>query len=305
MMRITNSQITSMMHSSMNASSAELGKLMQQMATGKRILLPSDDPIASVRVLRVQREEASLEQFRKNIANVSVSLSTQEANLKSSSDAMLNVRDLLLWAANGSNTSEVLSAMAGELSIIEDTIFSFANVRDEEGRYLFSGTLSDTPALSFDAATQTYSVTGNDKHRQAAVANGVLVDENVTAASVYGAGVGMLNQLRDLINTLQDPALDVTDPAVRQQITATLDALDDTHGRVLGSITELGGRQNALTLLSDSNEDVSLVNQKIEGELSRLDYAGATIDLNDYQLALGATQKTYLKINQMSLFSLL
>ncbi|RIA35071.1 flagellar hook-associated protein 3 FlgL [Ectopseudomonas oleovorans] len=305
MMRITNSQITSMMHSSMNASSAELGKLMQQMATGKRILLPSDDPIASVRVLRVQREEASLEQFRKNIANVSGSLSTQEANLKSSSDAMLNVRDLLLWAANGSNTSEDLSAMAGELSIIEDTIFSFANVRDEEGRYLFSGTLSDTPALSFDAATQTYSLTGNDKHRQAAVANGVLVDENVTAASVYGAGVGMLNQLRDLINTLKDPALDVTDPAVRQQITATLDALDETHGRVLGSITELGGRQNALTLLNDSNEDVSLVNQKIEGELSRLDYAGATIDLNDYQLALGATQKTYLKINQMSLFSLL
>lgn len=305
MMRITNSQITSMMHNSMNGSSAELGKLMQQMATGKRILLPSDDPIASVRVLRVQREEASLEQFRKNIGNVSGSLSTQEANLKSTSDAMLNVRDLLLWAANGSNTSEDLSAMAGELSIIEDTIFSFANVRDEEGRYLFSGTLSDTPALSFDAATQTYSLTGNDKHRQAAVANGVLVDENVTAASVYGTGVSMLNELRSLINTLRDPALDATDPAARQQIIATIDTLDETHGRVLGTITELGGRQNALTLLNDSNEDVSLVNQKIEGELSQLDYAGATIDLNNYQLALGATQKTYLKINQMSLFSLL
>ncbi|XLX40592.1 flagellar hook-associated protein FlgL [Ectopseudomonas mendocina] len=305
MMRITNSQITSLMHNSMNASSAELGKLMQQMATNKRLLLPSDDPIASVRVLRVQREESSLEQFRKNIANVSGSLSTQEANLKSTSDAMLNVRDLLLWAANGSNTSEDLSAMAGELSIIEDTIFSFANVRDEEGRYLFSGTLSDTPALSFDAATQTYSITGNDKYRQAAVANGVLVDENVTAASVFGAGVGMLNELRGLINTLQDPALDATDPAVRQQIVDTLGALDETHGRVLGSITELGGRQNALNLLTDSNEDVSLVNQKIEGELSQLDYAGATIDLNNYQLALAATQKTYLKINEMSLFSLL
>ena len=305
MMRITNSQITSMMHNSMNASSAELGKLMQQMATNKRLLLSSDDPIASVRVLRVQREESSLEQFRKNIANVSGSLSTQEANLKSTSDAMLNVRDLLLWAANGSNTSEDLSAMAGELSIIEDTIFSFANVRDEEGRYLFSGTLSDTPALAFDTATQTYSVIGNDKHRQAAVANGVLVEENVTAASIFGAGVGVLNELRGLINTLQDPALDATDPAVRQQIVDTLGALDEAHGRVMGSITELGGRQNALTLLTDSNEDVSLVNQKIEGELSRLDYAGATIDLNDYQLALGATQKTYLKINQMSLFSLL
>lgn len=305
MMRITNSQITAMMHNSMNASSAELSKLMQQMATSQRILLPSDDPIASVRVLRVQREEASLEQYAKNIANVSGNLSTQEANLKSTSDAMLNVRDLLIWAGNGANTSEDLAAMAGELSIIEDTLFSFANVRDEEGRYLFSGTLSDTPALSFDAATQTYSLTGNDKHRQAAVANGVLVDENVTAASVYGTGVDMLNQLRGLLNTLQDPALDSSDPAVRQQISDMIDTLDDSHGRVLGTITELGGRQNALTLLTDSNEEVSLVNRKIEGELSQLDYAGASIDLNNYQLALGATQKTYLKINQMSLFSLL
>lgn len=305
MMRITNSQITAMMHNSMGASSAELGKLMQQMATGKRILMPSDDPIASVRVLRVQREEASLEQYAKNIANVSGSLSTQEANLKSTSDAMLNVRDLLLWAANGSNTPEALSAMAGELSIIEETILSFANVRDEEGRYLFSGTLSDTPAIAYDAATQTYSITGNDKHRQAAVANGVLVDENVTAASVFGGGVDMLNDLHALITTLRDPALDVTDPAVRQQVVDTMNSLDESHGRVLGTITELGGRQNALTLLNDSNDEVSLVNQKIEGELSKLDYAGATIDLNNYQLALGATQKTYLKINQMSLFSLL
>ncbi|VXC45819.1 Flagellar hook-associated protein 3 FlgL [Pseudomonas sp. 8Z] len=304
-MRITNSQITAMMHNSMNGSSTELGKLMQQMATSQRILLPSDDPIASVRILRVQREEANLEQYSKNIANVSSSLSTQEANLKSTSDAMLNVRDLLVWAANGANASEDLAAMAGELSIIEDTIFSFANVRDEEGRYLFSGTLSDTPALAFDEATQTYSLTGNDKHRQAAVANGILVDENITAASVYGNSVNVLNQLHGLISTLQDPALDSNDPAVQQQISDMIDTLDDSHGRVLGAMTELGGRQNALTLLEGSNEEVSLVNQRIEGELSELDYAGASIDLNNYQLALGATQKTYLKINEMSLFSLL
>lgn len=302
-MRITNAQITAMMHNSMNGSSAELAKLMQQLATNKRMLLPSDDPISSVRVLRIQREEASLEQYRKNIANVSSSLSTQEVNLKATSDAMLNVRDLLLWAANGSNTNEGLAAMAGELEIIEQTIFSFANVRDEEGRYLFSGTLSDVPAVSFDEATQTYTVEGNDKHRQAAVANGVLVDENVTARSVFGPNMDMLNSLHNLIAQFKDPTLDMN--AVRDDILATIDQLDTTHGSLLATITELGGRQNSLALLMNSNDDVSLVNQKIEGELSSLDYAGATIDLQNYQLALQATQKTYLKINQLSLFSLL
>ncbi|WP_332823304.1 flagellar hook-associated protein FlgL [Stutzerimonas kunmingensis] len=304
-MRISNAQITAMMHGSMNTSSEKLGKLMQQMASGERMLLPSDDPISAVRVLRIQREEATLTQYRTNIANVSGNLSKQEANLKAASDTMLSVRDLLLWAANGSNTSEDLAAIANELGNLEKTILSFANVRDEEGRYLFSGTLSDRPAITFDAATQTYQLTGNDQHRQAAVANGVLVEENVTAAQVFGGGVGMLNDLNALVTALSDPALDANDPAVHASITATLNSLDATHGELLGAVSELGGRQNTLTLLSSSNEDVSLVNQKIEGELSQLDYATASIDLNNYQLSLQATQKTYLKINGLSLFGML
>ncbi len=47
------------------------------------------------------------------------------------------------------------------------------------------------------------------------------------------------------------------------------------------------------------------MNQKIDGELSRLDYAGASIDLNNYQLSLQATQKTYMKINGLTLFGML
>ncbi|UNG21104.1 flagellar hook-associated protein FlgL [Stutzerimonas zhaodongensis] len=304
-MRISNAQITAMMHGSMNTSSEKLGKLMQQMATGERMLMPSDDPISAVRVLRIQREEATLTQYRTNIANVSGNLSKQEANLKAASDTMLNVRDLLLWAANGSNTSEDLAAIANEMGNLERTILSFANVRDEEGRYLFSGTLSDRPAITFDAATQSYQLTGNDQYRQAAVANGVLVEENVTAAQVFGGGVGMLNDLNTLVKRLADPALDANDPAVQASITATLNSLDKTHGDLLGAVSELGGRQNTLTLLSSSNEDVSLVNQKIDGELSQLDYASASIDLNNYQLSLQATQKTYLKINGLSLFGML
>ena len=210
-MRISNAQITAMMHGSMNTSSEKLGKLMQQMATGERMLMPSDDPISAVRVLRIQREEATLTQYRTNIANVSGNLSKQEPNLKAASDTMLNVRDLLLWAANGSNTSEDLAAIANEMGNLERTILSFANVRDEEGRYLFSGTLSDRPAITFDAATQSYGLTGNDQYRQAAVANGVLVEENVTAAQVFGGGVGMLNDLNTRVKMLADPALDAND----------------------------------------------------------------------------------------------
>lgn len=299
-MRITNAQTTAIMHGSMNNNAAKLGQLMQQMASGERIIQPSDDPIASVRLLRLQREEASLTQFRSNMQALSSSLSVQETNLKATSDTMLNLQDLLLWAANGANADEDLAAIGAEMANIEQTLVSFLNVRDEEGRYLFSGTKSNKPAVTFDETEGKYVATGNATHRQAAVANGVLVDENVTVHEIFGENLDFLNKLHETVVQLQ---LDAGAPETQELLRDTLTGLDATHSKLLGSVSELGGRQNILSMLGESNIDVSMVNQKIEGELSQLDYAGASIDLNQYMLALEATQKTYLKVNQMSLFS--
>ncbi|MEG7364112.1 flagellar hook-associated protein FlgL [Pseudomonas citronellolis] len=304
-MRITNSQSTAILLDSMSRNTEKMSQLMQQMSSSNRIQHPSDDPIAAVRILRIQRSEASLAQYGSNIAGVSGNLSIQETNLQSTSDTLLDIRDLLLWAANGSNANEQLGAMAGELSNLEKTLVSYLNVKDEEGRYLFSGTLTDQPAVTYDEASGTYSATGNDKTRQAVVANGVMVDENVAIRPLFGNGMDLLNGLHALVAKLQDPALDSSDPAIQQSIAATIDLLDDSHGKLLSAITDLGGRQNTLTLLDNSNQDISLVNQKVEGDLSALDYAKASIDLGNYKLALQATQKTYLTVNGLSLFSLL
>ncbi|PWU31856.1 flagellar hook-associated protein 3 [Pseudomonas sp. RW407] len=304
-MRITNSQSTAILLDSMNRNTEKMSQLMQQMSSSNRIQHPSDDPIAAVRILRIQRSEASLAQYGSNIAGVSSNLSIQETNLQSTSDTLLDIRDLLLWAANGSNAKEQLGAMAGELSNLEKTLVSYLNVKDEEGRYLFSGTLTDQPAVTYDAASGTYSASGNDKTRQAVVANGVMVDENVAIRPLFGNGMDLLNGLHALVAKLQDPALDSSDPAIQQSIAATIDQLDDSHGKLLAAITDLGGRQNTLTLLDNSNQDISLVNQKVEGDLSALDYGKASIDLGNYKLALQATQKTYLTVNGLSLFSLL
>ena len=306
-MRITNAQINAVMHQSMNGSSAQMAKLMQQMATGNRITKPSDDPIDSVRVLRLEREEAALTQYNSNITSLSGNLSIAETNLTSASDAMLNVRDMLLWARNGTNTDAELKAMAGELENIEQTIVSFYNARDEEGRYRFSGTLSDKPAITFDDANNQYVITGNDKRRQVAVANGVMVDENVTLKEMFAGdpNAGFLTELHQLVSGLLDGSITTQTPGLNDRLGDLVTSLDATHNRILAGVSELGGRQNTLTLLSNGNSDISVVNQKLKGDLTELDYAGASIDLANYQMSLQATQKTYLKINDLSLFNLL
>ena len=298
-MRITNAQINAIMNSSLGHNAAATGKLMQQMATGKRIIVPSDDPIASVRLLRIAREESSLTQYQHNIKSLSGRLSAAETNLQAGSDTLLEMRDLLIWAANRSAYSdENLTSMASELASLEETFVSYLNVRDEEGRYYFSGTMTDQPAVTLAAGT--YTLTGNNKHREVAVSNGVLIKDNVTAADVLAGAPGFLNQLHALVDQMQTAPGTIT-----TEISAAIGALDQIVGSLSGQITELGGRQNTLSLLKDSQADVSLVNQKIEGELSSLDYAEASLDLSNYQVALQATQKSYLKLHSLNLFDLM
>ena len=301
-MRITNVQTSALMHSNMNRNAEAIGKLQAQIGSGLRLQKPSDDPIASARLMRIEREQASLEQYNLNIGRVSDNLTVQETYLKSGSDAMLGVRDLLLWASNDSNSGEDLSAIADEMSSLERSIMSYFNAKDEAGNYLFSGTLSNTPAVTFDPASGTYSVTGNEQHRQAVVGNGVMIDDNVTARDILGPNADLLNDLHSLVDSLKSAP---NDPATRQQLKDTLDSLDQTHGRVLGGLTELGGRQNTLSLLGNGNADVSLANQKVQGDLSQLDLGGAFLQVSGYELSMQASQKVYTRVAAISLFDLM
>ena len=301
-MRISNAQTSALMHSNLNLNAQAIGKLQAQIGSGLRIQVPSDDPIASARLMRIEREQASLGQYNLNIGKVSDGLDAQETYLKSSSDTLLSIRDLMLWASNDSNSGEDLSAIASEMSSLEQSLMSYFNAKDESGNYLFSGTLNDTPAVTFDPASGTYSVTGNDQHRQAVVGNGVLMDDNVTAKDILGADADLLNDLHSLIESLKTAP---NDPATRDQLKSTLEQLDLTHGRVMGAITDLGGRQNTLTLLGNSNADVSLVNQKIQGDLSQLDLGGAFLQVSGYELAMQASQKVYTRVAAVSLFDLM
>ena len=201
-MRISNAQTSAMMHNNMNRNSQAIAQLQAQIGSGLRIQKPSDDPIASARLMLIQREQASLGQYNENIGKVSDNLKLQETYVQSGSDAMGSIRDLLLWAGNDSNSPEDLSAIATQLSSLEDSLVSYFNAKDEAGNYVFSGTRNDVPAVTFDPATGTYSMTGNDEERQAVVGNGVLIGDNVTAQQMLGADADFLNDLHSLVDSL-------------------------------------------------------------------------------------------------------
>ncbi|NOI78566.1 flagellar hook-associated protein 3 [Vibrio coralliilyticus] len=295
-MRISDTQFSQMMLQSLQINNAGLGQVMQQMSTGERLTKLSDDPMASVQLLNLEREGSAITQYKSNISNVKTALSNQEVQLDSVNESLKKMNELVLWGANGTLTDSDRTGIISELESLRSSVVSSFNAQDEEGRYLFSGTKTDTAALS--NASGSYVIQGNSDKRVVTVAKGVTMESNMTAQEILDlGGNNVLNDLDALIAEFQSPT-----PAFRTAVESTLSSIEATSSNVLAAMTEMGGRHNNLDLMDSAHGENKLFVDKVSSDLSALDYGEASVRLSNYMAALQATQASYVKINDLNLF---
>lgn len=303
-MRIASTQYQAIMYQSLQFNQDKLTQVTQQMASGLRVQLPSDDPVDNVRLSRLQREESAIAQYRNNIAAVQIRLSKNEGYLQNMVNDMMSGRDLLVWASDGGTAPADLRAMLAPLQALRDSLFYNANTLDQEGRYVFSGTATATAPIAYDAgaaAGARYRFAANTNPQSVVVGNGITLEANQNLSGLEQ----LLNQLDLTIATLSAPAVDVNDPAVRTVLAANLNGFDDALGLLSGKIAVMGGLQNILKTLDSNHANVSLSNQNAINDIGQLDMPRAATELNGYQTALEATYKAYSKIGNLSLFAVL
>jgi flagellar hook-associated protein 3 FlgL len=300
-MRIASTQYHTTMNTALQTASSRLQNILQKMASGERYSLPSENPIANVRLSRLTREEAALDQYLDNIATLQSAMARNETVLAGMSADMLSARDLLVWASDGSNTSEDIIAVASSLRPVMDSLFYNSNTLDAEGRYVFSGTASDRPTVSYDPAAPVgarYTATGNSVQQLVSVGNGITQPANVSLPEM----ADVLNVLERIFTTLQTPGVNANDPAVRAELAAALNGLDAAINLNSSKIATLGGAQNILETLHANHSNVSLSNKHAALVIGQLDYGDAAVKLNGYTAAIQATQKAYSQVSKLSLF---
>ncbi|MCS2153270.1 flagellar hook-associated protein FlgL [Scandinavium goeteborgense] len=307
-MRVSTQQSYNTMTTNFTDMSGQLQHVMAQMATGQRILLPSDDPIAATRITQLNRQQASIEQYQGNIDSVSASLSQQESILDGVNNDMLAIRDDLLQAANGTNSAESLASIGQDVQSMTDAMVNALNYQDGDGNYIFGGTVNDKPPIveqdtDGDGAPDTYVYQGNNEHRTATVSNGVEVDTNVSVGEIMGQNLDLLNDLNSLSQEMQDPNLDPSDPQLQSDIQSTIDQIDETSTSLNSAIGSMGETQNTISMLNDAQSSVSMTNDALIGQLGDLDYGPASITFTGLEMAMEATMKTYSKVSDLNLFS--
>lgn len=304
-MRIATSQVQATMNRALGQNQDAITRLTQQMASGARIQVPSDDPVSNVRISRLNREEAIVGQYRTNIDAVQIRLAKNETYLSSVVRDTTQVRDMMVWALDGgSTTPDDLQSMVTSLESLRDSILYSANVKDQEGKFIFSGTQTATQAVTYDATAaigSRYAYTGNNGRQEVVVGNGIAQTANV---DVQGLET-FLNQIDATLDGLTVAGVSPNDPTMRALLSANLNGADDALTLVSGKIATFGGAQNVLATLKDNHSNVSLSNQMALTDIGKLDYGVAATELNGYNIALQSTYKAYAKVSNLSLFNVL
>ncbi len=141
----------------------EFDKIQNQLATGKRIRKPSDDPAAAANQLHFRTRLKELGQFERNLQASKARLNLMDGEMSRVTEILQRVRLLTVQAANGiyqgDNHFELRNVIAREIDQHLRAIIEIANALDETGRPLFSGYLGEQ--RPFEAISSTVRTAGN------------------------------------------------------------------------------------------------------------------------------------------------
>ena len=156
-MRISTSQFYNTSSANYQRTFSNVNKTSQEASDFLRIRTAADDPVGAARLLQLEQQQNMLEQYSDNIVNVRNALGTAESTLNSIGNILQRVNELAVSSGNGGFTDSDRKANADELASLEEQLFSLMNSKDENGKYLFSGSKGDTPPYVRNAdGTYTY-----------------------------------------------------------------------------------------------------------------------------------------------------
>lgn len=152
-MRISTQSFYGSALSAMLDQQAVLSRTQVQVATGKRVNTPADDPIAAVHILELERTQLESEQFGKNSEIARSRLNLEEQALADAGTVLQRVRELALQAANTGTMSDTdRQSVATELVQRRQELADIANRQDAVGEYLFAGYAGLTRPFSIAAS---------------------------------------------------------------------------------------------------------------------------------------------------------
>lgn len=292
----------------MGALNANAARLQEQIASGKRISAPSDDPVASARLARLSMTGADQGQFARNVQLAQSLLSQSDTTLGGIELNLQRAQELAIRASTDTLNDSNRAAIGAELDAILDDLFSLANSTDLRGEALFGGSASGQAYVR--AGNGAINFAGEGEAPPVPIGAGVSIQATDSGRRLFeglqvgGAATDMFKIVGDLAKALApggspDPA------ALKQALAAGIEGLAKAADRITSGRASVGARAARLDIEAERLAQAAVDNEIERSGIEGTDVQTTVIELQKTMLALQATQASFSRLSQLSLFDYL
>ncbi|MBI6550486.1 flagellar hook-associated protein FlgL [Xenorhabdus lircayensis] len=291
----------------------------EQLSSGKRVINPSDDPLAASQSILVAQSESQNQQFVMARIFAKNTMSTQLSTISSVVSVTNNVFETLVAAADEQSEHD-RESYAQQLDGLKQQLLNLGNKTDGNGRYIFAGYKTDVPPFEVDGNGKVHYKGGNEAITQR-------VDDN---RSMIIAHTGQKVFLSATSNPIKEPDVSPSESDIFASIDLAIDALrkpfsnasEEEKAESLELINRANrGVRNSLNNLSSAEAVLGLQLQEMEqldalasersiankvrmGELVDVDWLSTISGYYQEQAALQASYKAFSDLKGMSLFEM-
>lgn len=146
-MRVTQSMLSNNMLRNLSSSYNKMGKLQDQLNTGKKVNRPSDNPVVAMKGIAYRHQVSKIEQFKRNVGDVHNWLDSTDAALDNAGQVLNRARELMVNVPTDSLTYDDRQKIVQELKQLRESMHDIANAKVGD-KYIFSGTKTGSPLFN-------------------------------------------------------------------------------------------------------------------------------------------------------------
>ena len=302
-MRITNNMLIDNMLSNLNRNLGRVSKHQNQLSTGKKISLPSDDPIIASRALKLRTDVAEIKQFKRNVDDAMSWMEITETTLKQIGDVMQRVRELTVDLGNGTDNPSDMDKARIEIEQLKIQMTHLANTT-YSGRYIFSGFKTDKPLMDENGIFRIN--VSNTEQIFYEIGVGDDININVTGNDLFqdGSSSAAEGTKSSLIETF-DQLIAALESGDEKAVGDMLGRIDADIDNILRVRAEVGARMNRLELTANRLEDDNINFTKLMSKNEDVDIAEAIMNLMNEMNVYNASLATGAQVIQPTLVDFL
>ncbi|MDQ0192186.1 flagellar hook-associated protein FlgL [Paenibacillus wynnii] len=301
MLRVTSNMMNSQLLLNLNRNARTMNDTQLQLATGRKLNKPSDDPVGITYSLRYRAELSSNEQYQENVDSAISWLDFNDTVMTQAGDVVQRLRELTVQGANGTNPQTALDSINAEIKQLKGQLVDISNSQFN-GKYIFNGQQYDVKPYDFptgiDGLPDTSGaalVTTDTGIINYAVGESVQLPINITGNEVFGG-----NEV-DNIFSIIDRISTALASGITSGVSAELANIDTRNDKILTTQANIGAKTNRIELMQSRLNDLEVNLTDLQSKTEDGDYAELLMQSKIQENIYNASLSVGSKIIQSSL----